>query len=212
MKENCHLPYACTSITDLFAAMKVKKEPQMSELELQRMANIKRNAAFVSSLGITPMLAPSEASSAATAPKPRRKRKLAVKSEATADGDETAAPPRRSRRLTADAPEFAALHAAQAAAAVKKERVYSMRQLPLELDDEGEKVEGTASRAHCLHRVRTMTDAALATRVKVIEKARGRHCVRKLAVFAAVLRDEGKLELAAAADEALARLTGAAEP
>jgi hypothetical protein len=60
--------------------------------------------------------------------------------------------------------------------------------------------------------VRTMTDAALATRVKVIEKARGRHCVRKLAVFAAVLRDEGKLELAVAADEALARLTGAAEP
>jgi hypothetical protein len=194
--------------------MKAKKEPQMSALELQRMANIKRNAAFISSLGITPMLPPSEATSATAAPKPRRKRKLAAKSEPTADDDaEAAAPPRRSRRLTSDAPEFAALHAAEAtAAAVKQERVYSMRQLPLELDDEGEKVEGTASRAHCLHRVRTMTDAALATRVKVIEKARGRHCVRKLAVFAAVLRDEGKLELAAAADAALARLTGAAEP
>mmetsp|Transcript_45757 Transcript_45757/g.139027 ORF Transcript_45757/g.139027 Transcript_45757/m.139027 type:complete len:223 (-) Transcript_45757:268-936(-) len=41
----------------------------------------------------------------------------------------------------------------------------------------------TATYEHCLMRVRTMTDKALANRVKAIERACGRHCVVKMAIF-----------------------------
>ena len=64
----------------------------------------------------------------------------------------------------------------------------------------------TATYEHCLMRVRSMSEKRLATRVKVIEKAAGKHCVVKMAIFKSCLQDEGMWSLAELASEALERL------
>jgi len=64
----------------------------------------------------------------------------------------------------------------------------------------------TATYEHCLHRVRSMTDKGLANRVKAIERAAGKHCVVKMAIFKSCLQDENMWELAELAREALERL------
>lgn len=64
----------------------------------------------------------------------------------------------------------------------------------------------TATYEHCLHRVRSMTDKGLANRVKAIERAAGKHCVVKMAIFKSCLQDENMWELAELASEALERL------
>lgn len=70
----------------------------------------------------------------------------------------------------------------------------------------------TATYDHCLMRVRTMTDKALANRVKAIERACGKHCVVKMAIFKSCLQDEGYWDLAALASDALERLKGLQPP
>jgi hypothetical protein len=67
-------------------------------------------------------------------------------------------------------------------------------------------IVGTASYAHTLMRVRTMSEAALGKRVKAIERAAGKHAVVKMRLFARVLCLEGYEELAADATDALKRL------
>ena len=64
----------------------------------------------------------------------------------------------------------------------------------------------TATYEHCLMRVQTMTDKALVNRVKAIERAAGKHCVVKMAIFKSCLQDEGMWELAELASKALERL------
>lgn len=54
----------------------------------------------------------------------------------------------------------------------------------------------TATYAHCLHRVRTMTEKALYNRVRVIERSAGKHCVIKMAIFKSCLQDEDMWDLA----------------
>jgi hypothetical protein len=76
-----------------------------------------------------------------------------------------------------------------------------------QVDSNGKKnTNPTATYEHCLHRVRTMTHAALANRIRVIERAAGKHCIIKMAITASCLKDEGLWELAELASEALERL------
>ena len=72
--------------------------------------------------------------------------------------------------------------------------------------EEAAKKNPTATYEHCLMRVKTMTDKALVNRVKAIERAAGKHCVVKMAIFKSCLQDEGMWELAEVASEALERL------
>lgn len=67
-------------------------------------------------------------------------------------------------------------------------------------------VVGTASYEHTLHRVRTMSEPQLWTRMNRIENAKGRHAVAKMRLFASVCFLEGLFDLAHACSEALARL------
>ena len=67
-------------------------------------------------------------------------------------------------------------------------------------------IVGTNSYQHTLMRVRTMDDAALMRRVDAIERAKGKHCVTKMRLFARVLYLEGKVDLAGEAAESLERL------
>ncbi|KAG5188405.1 hypothetical protein JKP88DRAFT_234306 [Tribonema minus] len=171
----------------------------LSEMELQRERNIARNKAYLASLGI---VKPQPVVKTQQQRPPRKKR------------DSHAAPPspaRRSRRLASAAPEFEpALHAEDAKTAEAR-RLAGPRASPTPAQVEYAVKEGTASRAHCAHRVATMTDQALANRIKAIERARGRFCIAKMEVFAEVLRERGKAELADAAEAALTRLKAVGE-
>ena len=64
----------------------------------------------------------------------------------------------------------------------------------------------TATYDHCLMRVRTMTEKGLQNRIKAIERAAGKHCVVKMAIFKCCLQDESLWDLASLAAEALERL------
>ena len=64
----------------------------------------------------------------------------------------------------------------------------------------------TASYEHCLMRIRTMTENGLANRIKSIERAAGKHCVVKMAIFKSCLQDEGRWNLVELAEAALERL------
>lgn len=64
----------------------------------------------------------------------------------------------------------------------------------------------TATYEHTLKRCRTMSDKALLNRVKAIERATGKHCVVKMAIFKSCLQDEGMWEIAEQAAAALERL------
>jgi len=64
----------------------------------------------------------------------------------------------------------------------------------------------TASYKHCLMRVRSMSEKALANRVKAIERSAGKHCVVKMAIFKSTLQDEGLWDIAELAADALERL------
>jgi hypothetical protein len=70
----------------------------------------------------------------------------------------------------------------------------------------------TATYDHCLMRVKTMTENKLANRVKAIERATGKHCVVKMAIFKSCLQDEGMWDLAKLASESLERLKALLPP
>lgn len=70
----------------------------------------------------------------------------------------------------------------------------------------------TATYEHCLMRVRTMNEKGLMNRVKAIERAAGKHCVVKMAIFKSCLQDENMWELARFAGDALERLKALLPP
>jgi len=70
----------------------------------------------------------------------------------------------------------------------------------------------TATYEHCLMRVRTMNEKGLMNRVRAIERAAGKHCVVKMAIFKSCLQDEDMWELASLASEALERLKALLPP
>ncbi len=74
------------------------------------------------------------------------------------------------------------------------------------------KENSTATYEHCLMRVRSMSDKALANRVKAIERAAGKHCVVKMAIFKSCLQDEDMWDLAKLASDGLERLKALQPP
>lgn len=70
----------------------------------------------------------------------------------------------------------------------------------------------TATYEHCLMRVKTMTEKGLANRIRAIERAAGKHCVVKMAIFKSCLQDENMWDLAGEAADALERLKGMLPP
>ena len=70
----------------------------------------------------------------------------------------------------------------------------------------------TATYEHCLMRVRTMSEKALANRIRTIERRAGKHSVVKMAIFKCCLHDEGMEDLSKSASEALERLKALEPP
>ena len=78
--------------------------------------------------------------------------------------------------------------------------------------DKAAKENPTATYEHCLHHVRTMSHKQLQNRVRTIERAAGKHCVVKMAIFGSCLQDEGLYDLAEIATAALERLKALQPP
>lgn len=119
--------------------------------------------------------------------------------------------------------EEAELDATQRKERIQKEREAlvtecreARQRAALEVAKAGVKAAGkenpTATYEHCLMRVRTMSEKGLANRIKAIERASGKHCVVKMAIFKSCLQDENLWELAELAAEALERLKGLLPP
>lgn len=70
----------------------------------------------------------------------------------------------------------------------------------------GKSVVGTASYEHTLHRVLTMSEKQLKQRIKVIERAKGKHAVIKMKLFTTILALEGYVDIAEEARDAYQRL------
>ena len=102
----------------------------------------------------------------------------------------------------------------------REEMVIECREARLRAANEvakaGHQLAGTKNPAatyeHCLMRVRTMNEKGLMNRVRAIERAAGKHCVVKMAIFKSCLQDENMWELASLASEALERLKALLPP
>lgn len=66
----------------------------------------------------------------------------------------------------------------------------------------------TTTREHCWMRIRTMSIPQLEQRIRIIERARGRHSIEKLAIMVECCQDANLIELAQQAQDAIQRLTG----
>ena len=81
----------------------------------------------------------------------------------------------------------------------------------IKLTDIMEKQCTTATHEHCMMRIRTMSEKALNTRINRIEKAAGKFCIVKMAVFKSCLQEANMCDLAEHASESLARLCATSE-
>lgn len=209
-----------TSNTNSLCAME-KEGRKLSDYEKIRARNIKRNNERLRSLGL--ISAQEEETSNAdsercTLPSNKRKRPSSTKSPTTA-----LIPARKSLRLQGIGVDLKPLPSTldeDDVHTMREERVKECREarmraakdVAVEGAVKAAKENPTATYAHCLMRVKTMAEKALINRVKVIERAAGRHCVVKMAIFKSCLQDEGMWELAEIASDALERLKGLQAP
>ena len=209
-----------------------------ADYEQLRQDNIRRNNEMLRSLGLLTSSnslgvladlqrreAASGAGGGAAKQAKKKKKKAAAKRPRPQDAPDGTA--RRSRRLRGEKAELQGAEVDEwleqetyRAEAPIEERIEASREAKLRAANEVAKAGAdaaamenpTASYEHTLMRVRSMSEKRLATRVKVIERAAGKHCVVKMALFAMVLRDEGYPDLAELATEALERLKALAPP
>ena len=193
--------------------MEEAAEPAKSEYELLRERNIARNKAVMLALGLIDDDVTLHKAARATK---KAKPAAAKKRKAAAEPREGS---RRSKRVQGQTPEGAA-GADEAAVArpeeddddvddSRHEEARAAHEARWSGQQRRATIVGTASYAHTLMRVRTMSEAALWTRMKKIEQAKGQHAVTKMRLFARVCFLEEYFDLADACTEALARLVAA---
>ena len=202
----------------------------LTDYELERVAHIRRNREIMRQLGlgfhdiVTAARARCGEEDGPSEPSEKR-RKTDVRLTKTPRATETVEAGiervlRRSRRLMENTDERRENTDDDPNAAIKKRSEYLADH---EIDEVHERdaaayalrnagcqakvsVVGTASYQHTLMRARTMSHPALANRIKAIERAKGKHAVVKMRLFARVLFLEGNEGLADDAAAALARL------
>jgi hypothetical protein len=202
----------------------------LTDYELERVAHIRRNREIMRQLGlgfhdiVTAARARCGEEDGPSEPSEKR-RKTDVRLTKTPRATETVEAGiervlRRSRRLMENTDERRENTDDDPNAAIKKRSKYLADH---EIDEVHERdaaayalrnagcqakvsVVGTASYQHTLMRARTMSHPALANRIKAIERAKGKHAVVKMRLFARVLFLEGNEGLADDAAAALVRL------
>jgi hypothetical protein len=78
---------------------------------------------------------------------------------------------------------------------------------PAPLTSQGVTSNRAATYEHCAMRIRTMSHAQLQQRIRVVERAAGRHCLIKLLIMVECFRDHELHDLAHMAESALQRLS-----
>ncbi len=178
----------------------------ISAYEVARLKNIARNNAVLESLG----LLKDSKTSLTPSIKPKKKRK------AKPDTNKSERQPsRRSKRLKGEKPEGTTFSLPRVKEIDEIDEIeendkfvrWKIERLKAEHTKHGTTYKNpTATYEHTWMRVRTMTKNRLKTRIKVIERALGKHCIIKMRMFAEVLIIAGMDEVAALANAALDRL------
>lgn len=206
---------------------------QQSEYEQRRARNIVRNNARLRSLGLITRRE-EERSNALALGKPVNDRPVGRKEESNGEWTHShkkkkrksniVEASRKSLRLQGITPELEILGPRPClrldTPEEREERVRECRKVRLRAAkavaeagaDKAAKENPTATYEHCLMRVKSMSDKALANRVKAIERAAGKHCVVKMAIFKSCLQDEDMWDLAKLASDALERLKALQPP
>ena len=187
---------------------------ELSDYEKQRLENIARNQKVLEALGLVRSDAELHDQLRSSKEKPKAgKRQKTADDPASAESFRAAV--RRSQRLAGvpadlgdsgpDSSPMASLPAGTAdhAGARAEYDQWTQRWCSKQ---KGTTVVGTASYEHTLMRVMTMSESALANRIKAIERACGQHAVAKMKLFATILALEGYVELAEDASAAYERL------
>lgn len=199
------------------------------EYEQLRIRNIERNNARLRALGLISAL--EEKRSNATAQGHMFKENAPEEQDDGSNGDWTESPSnkrrreptckkasRKSRRLEGKDPggeKLVAIDHKWLNTSVEKEesvrecreaRLCAARVVAEAGAEQASRENPTATYGHCLMRVQTMSEKALGNRIKIIERAAGKHCVVKMAIFKSCLQDENMWNLAKLAADALERL------
>lgn len=211
--------------------------PELSEYEKSRARNIERNNARLRLLGLISALEETQSNARAwglgvpqnaaikNTNSCSKEQKGPVTKKRKLKNQVCRSPARKSSRLQGlESVDTVALHAKpishEERSNQRKARVRECREArqlaALRVMEAGEekaaKENPTATYEHCLIRVRTMTEKGLQNRVKAIERAAGKHCVVKMAIFKSCLQDEDMWDLAELASKALERLKALQAP
>jgi hypothetical protein len=202
---------------------------QLSEYEQLRARNIVRNNARLRSLGLITRREEGRSNALALG-KPVNDRPAGRKEESNGEWTDSSKKKKRksnigeasrkSLRLQGITPKIEILGPRLDTPEGREERVKECRKVRLRAAkavaeagaDKAANENPTATYEHCLMRVKSMSDKALANRVKAIERAGGKHCVVKMAIFKSCLQDEDIWDLAKLASDALERLKALQPP
>ncbi|CAJ1951148.1 unnamed protein product [Cylindrotheca closterium] len=210
-------------------------DAQLSDYEKLRAAKIEKHNALLRSLGLISAQEELESNALAwhkslptnakrkrqedATGNPQKSSKLAAK---------TALPPSRQslrqRGKEPDGSEVPPSLKAESIQEMRQSRVLECRQVRLErarqYNDKVTNGTGKMNRAddptgklydHTYYRIQSMTDKALEGRIKAIERAAGKQCIIKMAIFKSCLQDVGMWKLAELAGGALERLKESSE-
>ena len=166
--------------------------------EVARLEQIKKNKAFLASLGLEKMSETSIVPSPVTK-KPTRKRR------AGSSSSDVRAPKRRSARVAAAGGEIQLSNSTEVNDEEERHAKYEIL-VSLQNKHGGAKLPPRASYAHTVDRVLSMSEKALEARIKKIEQAHGKYALLKQRMFAEVLIIEGFDELAKLAQASVLRL------
>lgn len=203
-----------------------------SDYEKFRARNIERNNARLRALGLISALEEKRSNAAAWGMRVVEDEETSVQDKEESDGEwqdslqrkrpraTISEASRKSRRLCGFAPKREKVVVNKSTQEEREKRVRDCRQVRLRaakaIADAGAekaaKENPTATYEHCLMRVKSMTEKALANRVKTIERSAGKHCVVKMAIFKCCLQDENMWDLAKLASDALERLKAMQPP
>lgn len=197
---------------------------QLSEYEKLRASKVEKHNAFLRSLGLISAREELESNALAwNKPLPtnnkRKRQEGSGKSSKKKAAKTNSKPSRQSLRQQGKEPDGSELPAslkAESLQEIREARVLECRQVRLERAREyNEEVSnGTTGKQdpttklydHTYYRIKSMSDKALANRVKAIERAAGKQCIVKMAIFKSCLQEYGMWKLAELANEALERL------
>ncbi|EKX41474.1 hypothetical protein GUITHDRAFT_112445 [Guillardia theta CCMP2712] len=177
--------------------MEEVEEPEMSEYEKFRAQNLQRNLEVLKMLGIEaetfqPAMRSPDKDDSSDGLQGGTRRKSARLRGLTVDGSELVEEMRELSERKRQKQEMKVKHYKEAEQLIEEFEISDRKQKSLF--------------QHTVHRIRTMSEKQLRTRIKVIENARGSQALLKMKLFAIALKCEDYPELSQEAEDSYQRL------